>query len=337
VQPQLKATPTNGIGWEAMRPVFRDASIGGSTALAMAWLWESAGRRPATIVVTPVGLGAEFGRSARSAWDWLENLVEHRLIEILDRDPRRGTITLYVFDPRDPETCRVRPADPQKPLPGMEDEPGGSGVSAQKPPTPLKLAGVSAQKPPTETICAGVSAQKPPTENGDDDGSAVGKPHAGAGARAKYQIPKNKEVYVPILPKTKYQEPSDAAARAAAEEGADGPRPFAALVAPAIELAIDRMANPERQANRLAARILDAVPELVPTGEYLADYAARLVAIERRLEFVDLNRLLGHVRAMRRAKTITGNAGALFNALLKKRLKELGIPWCPNGEYRQRE
>ena len=373
MQPQLRATGS-GIGWEALAAVFRDPSIGGSTALAMAWLWELAGSRPSTIVATAVGLGAQFGRSARAAWDWLEKLAAHRLIEILDRDERRGVITLYVFDPREPEACRVRRPDPQPLLAGMEEE-QASGVSAQKPPSTLKLARVSAQEPSSETVCSGVSAQKPPSEaakwsggsgvcaqkppsetgdlHGSPEGSlagacpsllgeAIGLGHLKVnGPRAALQIPKNKELTVPILPKTKYQEtrPGVAQEGAAVEEraGASGPRQFAELSAAAIDLAIDRMTNPQQQANRLAARVLDAIPELRPTGAYLADYVARLVAVERRLEVIDLDRLLGHVGAMRRAGTIRTDAAALFNGLLRKQLKELGIAWCPNGEFRQRE
>jgi hypothetical protein len=110
----------NAIDWAGLAPVLRDESIGEATKWAFALLWDLAGRRPGTIIVSPRELGPVFGRSDSAARDWLERLVRHGLIEEISRESN-GQRAIYVNAPGD-VAPRVRHADPQQSLPGLQDE-----------------------------------------------------------------------------------------------------------------------------------------------------------------------------------------------------------------------
>ena len=110
------------IDWDQLAPLLGNRSIGPADKWAFAWLWRAAGNRPGTVVVTASALGAFFGASGRAAWKWVESLKKAGLVEEVDRDRRRGSVRLYVYDPAEDIAHRVGRSDPQGDLPGFADE-----------------------------------------------------------------------------------------------------------------------------------------------------------------------------------------------------------------------
>jgi hypothetical protein len=80
---------------------------------------------------------------------------------------------------------------------------------------------------------------------------------------------------------------------------------------------------------RMTERILGVVPELRPTGVYLADWLARLVVLECRLDESDVDRILCDVTAMRKTAGGLNSPGGFFNAKVKELTRRVGIPWEP--------
>jgi hypothetical protein len=108
----------------------------------------------------------------------------------------------------------------------------------------------------------------------------------------------------------------------------------------ALNAACDRFTRETGAAacmDRMVTKILNVVPELRPTGVYLAEYVARLVFLENKLHEGHVSRLLSDVDAMRKAGNIHENPGALFNGLLQKLVKKEGIPWNPTGKQTGQE
>ena len=100
--------------FEGLAALRRDSRIGPAVYRCFDWLWHLAGGRANYIVVTTKRIAYEFGVGRRAVEKWLEKLMEYGLVEVIDRDKRRGTIHLYVFHPR-PERREPRP-DPQRRL-----------------------------------------------------------------------------------------------------------------------------------------------------------------------------------------------------------------------------
>ncbi|NQT39307.1 MAG: hypothetical protein HQ581_17555 [Planctomycetes bacterium] len=72
---------------------------------AMAWLWNRAGRSPATVIVSANELAGCLGRQgSRSGLQWLARLNEEGLAEV--HSGRNELLTIVVRDPD--EVCRVR-------------------------------------------------------------------------------------------------------------------------------------------------------------------------------------------------------------------------------------
>jgi hypothetical protein len=152
----------------------------------------------------------------------------------------------------------------------------------------------------------------------------------------------------PKIPNTNQTKPRKdlvVGARAGADDDAELPPRIRDILPPALEKVAEAFyaaTSASAQARRLVARILDFVPELKPDGLYLANWAARLVIVERRLPGEALDKLLSDVSAMRQAaaKRECGRSfhgGRFFNFKLQKLTAGLGIDWCPNGVSRQRE
>jgi len=119
-------TPTS----HQLRMLLADRQLGAASKLAYLQLWELAGSQPGEIVITADWLGATCGRSPRAARLWLRELERHDLIKIGERNERRGTFCVAVFNPC-PGNREATP-DPQMRLPF-----GPSEVSEPKPPRPL--------------------------------------------------------------------------------------------------------------------------------------------------------------------------------------------------------
>jgi hypothetical protein len=113
----------------ALQLLFADRKIGAASKLAFLQLWLLASEQPGRIVITTDWLAGVCGRSPRSALEWLEELQSHDLLKIGERNPRRGTIVIDLYNPAPGD--RVAIPDPQRSLPLA------AGVSAQKPPRPV--------------------------------------------------------------------------------------------------------------------------------------------------------------------------------------------------------
>ncbi len=62
-------------------------------------LWLAAGCEPNHIVVTATWLGSSCGGEPRTAWGWIQDLAHKGLLDIVERDERRGSIQLYLYRP----------------------------------------------------------------------------------------------------------------------------------------------------------------------------------------------------------------------------------------------
>ena len=102
--------------WKLLRRLMRDAAIGAASKLCFKWLWDHAGRQPGQLSVTKAALAYELGRSPRAVDKWLAELVKAGLLEVADRDRRRGVVDIFVFQPNPGEPFSQRP-DPQTKLP----------------------------------------------------------------------------------------------------------------------------------------------------------------------------------------------------------------------------
>ena len=92
----------------------RDSRVGPAVRDCFVWLLHFAGGRPAYLVVTTKRIAYDFGVDRRAVEKWIAKLAEFGLIEVIDRDKRRGVLHLYIFHPR-PERREPRP-DPQRHL-----------------------------------------------------------------------------------------------------------------------------------------------------------------------------------------------------------------------------
>jgi len=112
------------------------------------------------IRITQEWLAARCGvKQGRNAWGWIQTLVEHKLIDVIDHDKERGTYDLRIHDPT-PEHGDDQNSTPQKPLPfptGDESPGEGTGFSFAQ-----ELAQISARRSahdPAAQNCARTSAQ----------------------------------------------------------------------------------------------------------------------------------------------------------------------------------
>ena len=138
----------------ALSLLLADRKLGAASKLAFLQLWDFAGGQPGRVVITADWLGGVCGRSPKAAWLWLAELEAHDLVKIGERNERRGTIVVDVYN-----ACPGGPGgkfvDSQTRLPigcgDLTPEIGsvwGSEVSATKPPTPLvprKVVSLSCQ------------------------------------------------------------------------------------------------------------------------------------------------------------------------------------------------
>ena len=100
--------------FETLAVLRRDSRVGPAVRGCFEWLWHVAACHPEYIAVTTKQLAFEFGVERRAVEKWLAKLVEFGLVEIVERDKRRGLVCLYVFHPR-PDRREPRP-DPQRRL-----------------------------------------------------------------------------------------------------------------------------------------------------------------------------------------------------------------------------
>ena len=250
-----------------------------------------------------------------------------------------------------------RPADPQRPLP-YDEEPaslavvygGGEAEPAQEieeEPVPDQCRNGNPFPIEAESrSSSGIEREPVPVPSAPPAAAPPGEPGGEPSRvppRAALQLPKNHESFLPNpqnTKDTKYQSATMDSARARDPEsqrrGNWDPPGIGEVLVDAVQLAIDRLTAPRKQVARLKQRILDLVPELRPSGVYLADWAARLVVIEYRLFPTEIDSLLGDVVAMRARATPEKpfDAGAFFNFKLKQLTAGHGIPWMPTASHR---
>jgi hypothetical protein len=133
-----------------LKLLLADRKLGAASKLAFLQLWDFAGQQPGRVVITADWLGSTCGRSPKAAWLWLEELQSHDLVKIGERNERRGSVVVDVYNPCPGGRCETA-SDPQTRLPigSGEITPaiGGDGtrsvaatiseVSSPKPPSPL--------------------------------------------------------------------------------------------------------------------------------------------------------------------------------------------------------
>ena len=118
-----------------LKLLIADRKLGAASKLAFMQLWELADRQPGRIVVTADWLGGVCGRSPKAAWLWLEELEKHDLIRLGERNERRGSVVIDVYNPC-PGGDREATPDRQLRLDAAAAA-DRSEVTATKPPSPL--------------------------------------------------------------------------------------------------------------------------------------------------------------------------------------------------------
>jgi hypothetical protein len=125
-----------------LKLLFADRKLGAASKLAFLQLWDFAGGEPGRVVITADWLAGVCGRSPKAAWLWLGELESHDLVKLGERNERRGTITIDIYNPC-PGGRSGLAGDRQTRLPigSGENTPAiaatSSEVSASKPPRPL--------------------------------------------------------------------------------------------------------------------------------------------------------------------------------------------------------
>jgi len=130
-----------------LKLLIADRKLGAASKLAFLQLWEFAGRQPGRVTITADWLGGVCGRSPKAAWLWLVELEKHDLIELGERNERRGTVQVDLYNPcpgnraattdfqtRLPLQCDGVPPSAKR---SCETASGQSEVTAPKPPAPL--------------------------------------------------------------------------------------------------------------------------------------------------------------------------------------------------------
>jgi len=144
--------------FEGLAALRRDSRIGPAVRGCFELLWHLAGGRADYIVVTTKRIAYDFGVERRTVEGWLEKLQEYGLIEVVERDRKRGTIHVYVFHPR-PDRRGPRP-DPQRRL---DFRPGERlGIYARETPDGQSETNVGAHKSPGEQVETNVGEHKSP-------------------------------------------------------------------------------------------------------------------------------------------------------------------------------
>lgn len=308
-----------------LKVLFADRKLGAASKLAFLVLWEYAGRQPGEIVITADWLGSACGRTPKAARLWLAELEKHDLIKILERNERRGTLRLAIYNPcpgnrEATPDCQARlPFEPPEVAGEEAPQPRGSEVLERGPPRPPEKAAELGASPMEFSKSREKHAEfvatppKPPR----DAPSLVPKKKEDLSyqsTKVPKQEPKN-----PTYPT--YPKDSRSLEDAAAEAGVTT---IAALLpaagAPALE-------EPSDDKERLKARILRACRSTAaaPLAEWVAGAAANLV-VYHGVAYEDLAGILADVEAMRRAGSLRDPA-AFFHSKCRRLAARLGAPW----------
>ncbi len=314
--------------WDTLQPLRRDTAVGPAAKLCFEWLWHYAGGRPGYLVVNCKMIAYELGRDRSSAANWLSALEKHGLIEIVDRDKRRGALHVYVYHPN-PGDRPARP-DPQGRLPFEAPDVSGAPEDTKPHDGATKQCRVFGGKPGTKTAETLENTANPPPACrvfSRKPGSLLG-------------TNKNKDLTYQSTNEqfgTKNTNDTNSAQESTCAR-ADGPVPIGAAVAEAIAATVDEVAHPLQQKRRLERRILNVVRD-PKMGKYVAGKTADLVVFHD-VPLRDLEKILGDVEAMRQAGTLR-SAGAFFHMKVQQLAARYGVPWrkskdesCATGKPR---
>ncbi|MHC4715897.1 MAG: hypothetical protein ACYS5V_02930 [Planctomycetota bacterium] len=273
-----------------------DPDIGPAVKWAFAMLWHAAGAKPDKLCISAAWLGQVAGRrSPRAARKWIDKLVAHGLLEILDTD-RRGVMTCYVYRPNPPATMPPAAPDPQARLPFPERSAApAADVTTSKGPDLCAPKGPTPKPPetPTQTAAAAPAA---------DVTTSKGPPRP--------IDTKEQENLLPAIPQGQTKE-------SLTNEG-----PFAGAVAAALDR-FGRATTPTAQKARLKDRIRQTVgPDL---DDWAAGAAADLVVFHEVPQH-DLDEILAEIAAGRRQGRVR-NAPGLFNHKCRRLAGRRGKPW----------
>ena len=318
-----------------------DRVLGQATKLAFLFIWRDAGFDVnEEIIVSDTWLGQRLGRDRRSAQGWLQAMEDAELIEIRQRDRRRGQYRISVFRPC-PGKREPKP-DPQARL-NLDESPAGEPTprigsrAASGEPTPRKPAidnqpaGGREQPlgPRNEAGRAGVSAQESPRPYGTKEYNNSFLPNyqstqstkegvgtlalrSGAGVSAQESPPDF------LAARDRYE------AAVAQRKAAARPREVSTdELCRGVVAGMVAASAPTEQRRRLMAKIQAIVRE--PLTEWVLGSAANLVAIHN-VPVRELNVILGDVEAMR----ATGNlrsAAAFFHKKARDLAARHGVQW----------
>ncbi len=116
------------------------------------------------IRITESWLAARCGSlQSRTAWGWINSLIEHKLIDVIDRNRGAGTYDLRIHDPT-PERADEPDPSPQRPLPfpvEQDLQSTGDGGTISRSQEPRRLSRETCAPGPA----AQISARKPPPAN----------------------------------------------------------------------------------------------------------------------------------------------------------------------------
>jgi len=136
--------------WRTLWAVLGDARLGAASKLLFVFLWFLNRGRPGELLLSPSRLATLLGRDRRRLFDWLANLEKLGLVEVLERERKRGTVRLLLFAPA-PAVLRSESGSDcaQRFLFSADGSTEGAAVLTPEPPRPGPAA-VTAPKPPRE-------------------------------------------------------------------------------------------------------------------------------------------------------------------------------------------
>ena len=154
--------------WKDLEPLRRNKHVGVELTL-FGVLWELCDGEPREIVVTTKRLAREFNRDAASLRDQLVKLYRLGIIDLVDRDKRRGVFRMIIYRPLPAHA--IKKPDPQKVLPGF--------WSDGDPETPSAAADLKPAEPktpmPESAFLASEQGLRPLTGEGFFSADCAGK------------------------------------------------------------------------------------------------------------------------------------------------------------------
>lgn len=136
-----------------LKLLLADRKLGAASKLAFLQLWEFAGGQPGRVVVTADWLGSTCGRSPKAAWLWLNELEQHDLVKIGERNERRGSVVVDVYNPCPGGRCEAASGTPRQQTLSIGSDEDTSAIDADGTRSvPATQAEVTTPKPPSPLV-----------------------------------------------------------------------------------------------------------------------------------------------------------------------------------------